>query len=112
MGIRRFLGTIAVAFFFPGLSLAQDKLQLLKGPELVDVQTAAGNVIVLSIRDNDKSAAPSQQADDYRIDGRAPQQVGRHSATIYEERCANFSQQRYPQIVLHKIYLLMQEIII
>jgi len=36
-----------------------------------------------------------------------PTAVGRASATIYEERCVDWHAQRYPQIIEHRIYLLL-----
>ncbi|MBN1420266.1 MAG: beta-propeller fold lactonase family protein, partial [Planctomycetes bacterium] len=71
------------------------------------VETATPRIIALVFVDRDENPPPSQAPDDYRVNGRAPERVGRYSATLYEERCTDWRAQRYPQILGHRIYLVL-----
>lgn len=74
--------------------------------EIVGLESADARTLVLLVRDDASRGAPSQQAADYRVDGRPPARVGRFSATLYEER-AEGRNDTFPQVVLHRLYLVL-----
>jgi hypothetical protein len=59
---------------------------LIAEQRLVSIETAAPQILLLVFIANDDAPPPSQKQTDYRINGVAPLQVGRYSATLYEER--------------------------
>ena len=69
------------------------------------IETAGPEMLVLCFTDSDTNPAPSQKPADYSVGGHEPVKVGRHSATVYEEKCTDWRAQRYPQILGHRIYL-------
>ncbi|MEI7728529.1 MAG: glycoside hydrolase family 9 protein [Verrucomicrobiota bacterium] len=81
--------------------------RLIPERRLVAVELASPQVLALVMADYDDHAAPSQLPADYRVNGQAPLQVGRYSATWYEEKCTDWKQQRYPQIIGHRVYLVL-----
>ena len=81
--------------------------RLIPERRLVSVETATPEILVLAFHDHDENAPPSQAVGDYAINGRAPRQVGRFTATLYEERCVDWRAQRYPQLLGHRLYLLL-----
>ncbi len=78
---------------------------LIESRRLQAVESAAPKVLVLAFADRDDAAPPSQNTNDYRVNGAPPLRVGRFSATLYEDRCADWNAQRYPQVIGHRIYL-------
>jgi endoglucanase len=73
------------------------------------IQTATAHVLVLCFTDADTHAPPSQKPNDYRLDDQQPIEVGRYSATLFEEKCVDWAAQRYPQLIGHRIYLRFAE---
>jgi endoglucanase len=57
--------------------------------------------------DPDEAPPLPQTNTDDRVNGSAPVQLGRSSATLYEERCVDWNAQRYPQVIGHRLYLLL-----
>ena len=106
--------TVATAARCPGFWLlfacfnlfgASPSFRLIPERRLVAVETSTPRMMALVFTDHDEAAPPSQNPDDYRIEGKSPSRVGRYSATLYEERCVDWNRQRYPQIIGHRIYL-------
>ncbi|RMH57049.1 MAG: hypothetical protein D6679_07960 [Candidatus Hydrogenedentota bacterium] len=89
----------------PGVPAKGDKWVLIKYRQLVQVQTANNDVLVLVFRDNGMNDPPPQDANAYTINGEAPPVVGRYSAPIFEGPNVDWKTQRYPVIVMHRMYL-------
>jgi hypothetical protein len=79
--------------------------RLIPERRLVSVETAAPEILFLVFHDHDENALPSQVVGEYSVNGKAPRQVGRFTATLYEERCVDWRAQRYPQLLGHRLYL-------
>ncbi|MFI5378291.1 MAG: glycoside hydrolase family 9 protein [Tepidisphaerales bacterium] len=73
------------------------------------VEMAGPRVMVLVFIADDATAPPAQQPEAYAINGKPPVKVGRLSRTVYEEKCTDWQKQRYPQVIEHRIYLVLPE---
>jgi endoglucanase len=105
---RLWVSFASLLFLFRSVANAADSSHhLVTGRTLVTIESAAPQVLVLVFIDNNDASPPSQRNDDYHINGSSPLRVGRHSATLYEERCLDWSKQIYPQIIGHRLYLLL-----
>jgi endoglucanase len=105
-GAAWLLWLLVAATCCPALPGAQaQSFRLIPERRLVSVATAAPDVLVLVFLDHDEDAPPSQAAADYSVNGTVPRRVGRFSATVCEERCADWRAQRYPQLLQHRLYL-------
>ena len=83
--------------------------RLVEGRRLVTIEMAGPKVMVLVFVDHDEAGPPGQEPTSYAVDGRPPVKVGRVSRTVYEEKCVDWKNQRYPQIVEHRIQLVLGE---
>ena len=101
------LGLAILACWAASLRAGGQGPQLPSDRRLVSVETAAPDILVLIFHDSDQNQPPSQAAGDYAVAGRPPLKVGRFSATLYEERCTDWRAQRYPQLLGHRLYLLL-----
>ncbi len=90
-------------------SASADQHVLVHHRELLEVRTATADTLVLMYRDGDRSDPPPTDAAAYRINGQQVREVGRHTAPIYVERNVDWSTQRYPSIIMHRIYLVLDE---
>jgi endoglucanase len=101
----------AICLFIPALvavfAPAAQPDALIARRELLAVNSAGSQVLLLRFVDADDAPPPSQEPNDYRVNGGKPLHVGRYSATIYEERCTDWRAQRYPQAVSHQMYLFL-----
>jgi len=102
----------SIAFVLPALCPAGESPPAAApeadGRRLVSVETAAPRIIVLVFLDGDGIPPPPQSPGEYRIDGEPPLRVGRSSATLHEERCLDWSAGRYPQVLEHRMYLVLR----
>ena len=73
--------------------------------EIVRVETAASDVLVVIIETIDKEAAPSQNADLWMVNNSRPTAVGRYSYVWYEEKA---QWPGYPMTQRHHIYLQLE----
>ncbi|HUF61811.1 MAG TPA: glycoside hydrolase family 9 protein [Verrucomicrobiales bacterium] len=107
LGLRPLLLAVAV-FAGSGMAdaLGQEK-PLTPGRQFLQFETAAPGVVVLVFRDHDRSQPPSDDPEDYAVDGAPPLRAGRQSLPIYEEKCTDWRAQRYPQVIMHRIYLVL-----
>ena len=83
----------------------RQSFRLIPEHRLVAVETATPDILVLVFHDHDENEPPSQATGDYTVNGSAPRQVGRFTATLYEERCVDWRTQRYPQLLGNRLYL-------
>jgi len=105
LGAWRLSALAAAMSCAAALGVAAPAFRLIPEPRLVSIATAAPDVLVLVFLDHDEDPPPSQAAAAYSVNGTAPRQVGRCSATVYEERCVDWRAQRYPQLLQHRLYL-------
>lgn len=89
------------------LGADRQTFRLIPQRQLVAVETVTPEILVLAFYDHDENTPPSQAVGDYTVNGKAPLQVGRFTATLYEERCVDWRAQRYPQLLGHRLYLLL-----
>ena len=102
--------SLGVATLVGGAALRgadSQSFRLIPERRLVSVETAAPEILALAFYDHDENTPSSQAVGDYTVNGRAPRQVGRFTATLYEERCVDWRAQRYPQLLGHRLYLLL-----
>ena len=97
-----FCAVLAVA---AALGAETRSYRLIPERRLVSIATVSPEVLVLVFLDHDEDPPPSQAPADYSVNGAAPRQVGRFSATVYEEKCVDWRAQRYPQLLQHRLYL-------
>ena len=93
------LASVAVA--------AAAETRLVEARKLAAVEMAGPKVMVLVFTDHDEARPPGQEAGEYAVNGRPPLKVGRVSRTVYEEKCVDWKNQRYPQIIEHRMYLVL-----
>lgn len=72
-------------------------------------EMAGPKVLVLVFTTDDQAAPPTQQPEAYAVNGKPPVKVGRVSRTVYEEKCTDWQKQLYPQVIEHRIYLVLPE---
>ncbi|MEY2407468.1 MAG: endoglucanase [Verrucomicrobiota bacterium] len=101
----RFLFTLCVLLSGFSAGAADLSHRLVAGRSLAAIESATPQILVLVLVDNDDAPAPSQKSADYRVNGIVPLRVGRYSATLYEDRCRDWSKALYPQIIGHRLYL-------
>ncbi len=101
------LSALYLLLFGFAVGAADRSHHLVAARSLVVIESATPQVLVLVFVDNDDALPPSQKSADYHINGSVPLRVGRYSATLYEDRCVDWSKAIYPQIIGHRVYLFL-----
>ena len=83
--------TLCVLLFEFAVGAADFSHHLVAGRSLVAIESATPQVLILVFGDNDDALPPSQKSADYHVNGSVPLRVGRYSATLYEDRCVDWS---------------------
>lgn len=127
MRTQKHVFALFLCYFLSFFAIAQTEpaywIRLVDELEFYEVQSASQNILVLGFRseklENDYAIAPSQNPEDYLINGMQPLQVGRYSNTIFRYKSMYQNpntggwfevDERYnPEMVMHRIYLVLED---